>query len=149
MINPPEQELEVLRLDVESHVLEEMPELRQAEEAPAFRVMPVEDRLEGVVLSGLWFLVRCLGHLVVDCSGIVWSSPGHFWWWLSGCHLVLAMPSSAVSRSDSQTCRSVSVVADGLLRRRSVTKPIATPRVRRIPNASPRLHLVARGTHCG
>lgn len=66
MVYPAEQELEVLGLDVEPHVLEEVPQLRQAEKTPAFRVVLVEDRL-GIgrsLVVGRHSSVRRLGRLV-------------------------------------------------------------------------------------
>lgn len=47
MVDPSEEELEVFGLDVEPHVPEKVPELGLAEEALAFRVVLVEDRLSG------------------------------------------------------------------------------------------------------
>lgn len=55
VVYPAEQNLEVLGLDVEPHVLEEVPELRQAEGSLAVRVVPVEDSL-GVVR---WSPYKC------------------------------------------------------------------------------------------
>ena len=48
VVYPAEEKLEILGLDVESHILEQVPELRQAQESLAFRVVLVEDRL-GVI----------------------------------------------------------------------------------------------------
>lgn len=45
MVDPAEEKLEVFSLHVEPHVLQEVPELRLAEEPPAFRVVLVEYRL--------------------------------------------------------------------------------------------------------
>lgn len=51
VVYPAEEELEVLGLDVKSHALEEVPELRQTEETLTFPVVLVEDRLGVVCLS--------------------------------------------------------------------------------------------------
>jgi len=51
VVDPAEEKLEVLRLHVEPHILEQVPELRLAEEPTTFRVVLVEDRLGFLVGS--------------------------------------------------------------------------------------------------